>query len=256
MSAHPATTPAVAEWRQVLAVARLEMYSYVRSWPGLVFALFMPTTLLLLATAFWYPDDARQSAPPDMVVLSVLTSGLFSIGVAMTEQRKDGTLKTYLSSPLRARTYLAGQIVDRVSVTLVGNTVMIAVALLLLDIPFTGSALLFPVTVVLALATMLSFGFMLASRFRTVEAAGATSSGLFFVIMLASGYFTDVDTWYPAVVRVLDLLPFKPLVDVMRATWLDPRASVAIGDLAVVVVWFVVFAFAASRLFRWTPDDQ
>lgn len=255
------TTPrprstSVPEWRQMLAVTRLELTSYLRSYGGAAFALLMPTALVLVATWVWYPEEGRGSVVPDMAVLSVLASGLFSIGVAITEQRKDGTLKTYLSSPLRARTYLAGQVADRVLVTAVGNAVMLLVAWLAFDMTPAGNLALYAVMAVLSLATMLAFGFLLASRFKSIEAAGASSSVLFFVIMLGSGFFLNPDS-FPGWVQVaLDVLPFKPIVDGMRAAWGDPAFAGGLVDMLTVGIWLVVFWLLAARLFRWTPDDR
>lgn len=248
--------PGVPEWRQVLAVTRLEMTSYLRSYGGATFALGMPTLLLLIATWVWYPEEARSAVVPDMAVLAVLTSGLFSIGVAITEQRKDGTLKTYLSSPLRARTYLAGQVADRVVVTAVGNAIMLCVAWLVFDITATGALWLYGVMAMLALATMLAFGFLLASRFKSIEAAGASSSLLFFAIMLGSGFFMDPNRFPDWLQTAMNLLPFKPMVDGMRAAWADPSFSGGWLDMLTVGLWFIVFLLLAARFFRWTPDDR
>ncbi|OZF26175.1 ABC transporter permease [Rhodococcus sp. 14-2483-1-2] len=255
-TAAPRRPASVPEWRQILSVTRLEMTSYLRSWGGLLFVLLMPTALLLIALGVWYPTEARQITVPDMAVMSVLASGLFSIGVAVTEQRKDGTLKTYLSSPLRARTYLAGQVLDRVVVTFTGNIVMLLVAWLAFDITSTGSLLLYLVMATLSLATMLSFGFLLASRFKTIETAGALSSVIFFAVMIGSGFFMDPSRFPGWLKTVVDVLPFKPIVDGMRATWSDPDLAGVGVDMLIVSTWFVVFLVGAARLFRWTPDDR
>lgn len=252
----PRHRPGVPEWRQVLAVTRLEMTSYLRSYGGAAFALLMPTVLLLIATWVWYPEEGRAAVVPDMAVLSVLASGLFSIGVAITEQRKDGTLKTYLSSPLRARTYLAGQVADRVAVTAVGNGVMLCVAWLVFDITATGALWLYGIMAMLSLATMLAFGFLLASRFKSIEAAGASSSILFFAIMLGSGFFMDPSRFPDWAQTALNVLPFKPIVDGMRAAWADPGFAGGWLDMLTVGIWLIVFLLLAARFFRWTPDDR
>lgn len=247
---------ATSELRQVLAVTRLEMTSYVRTPGGALFALLMPTGLLLFATWLWYPREVWELAVPDMLVLTILASGLFSVGVAVTQQRVDGTLKTYLSSPLRPRTYLAGQVIDRVLVTLLGSVVMVVVAVLALGIDVPGNLALFFLCGLVCLAAMLSLGFLLASRFTSVETAGGSSSLIFVLVMLASGFFVDPDRFPGWVSTALDVLPFRAVVDVMRTAWLDPGFDGGWGRLALVALWAVVFLAAAARWFRWSASDR
>ncbi|WP_147681011.1 ABC transporter permease [Actinomyces ruminicola] len=244
-----------SELRQFLVVTRLEMTSYFRSPVGLLFGLAMPSALLYVAVTFWYPEQVRTFAVPDMAFLSVVTSGLYSIGVAITEQRGNGVLKTYLSSPLRTRTYLAAQVADRVVVVLVGNSVMVLVGTLGMGIPLQGELWRYALVLTTSLATMLSFGFLLASRFRSVETAGMVSSLLFFAIMFGSGIFSGLATMPGWIANILDVLPFRPIVEIMRRSWIDPGFS-GWAQLGLVFTWFLVFWIAASVLFRWTPNDR
>lgn len=253
---YPTARRTTSELHQIMAIARLEMSSYVRTVGGAVFALLMPTGLFLLATWLWYPPEAWDLAVPDMVVIVVLASGLFSIGVAITQQRMDGTLKTYLSSPLRPRAYLIGQVLDRVLVTLLGTVVMLAVAVLVRRVEVTGNLLVFLGCLLVCLATMIAFGFLLASRFTSVEVAGGSSSLLFLVVMLASGYIVDLSRAPGWVEGVLDVLPFRPIVELMRIGWLDPSFAGGWPKLGIVVLWLVIFLVLAARLFRWSTSDR
>ena len=244
----------VPEWRLVLAVARLEMTSYTRTVGGLLFALLAPAAILVVAVTFWYPAEVRDVAVPDVVSLSILSTGVFSIGVAITEQRKEGTLKTYLASPLSARTYLTAQVLDRLAVITVGNLVMVLLARLAYGIRPNGAPLVFLGVMVLAIATLLAFGFLLSGRFRTVEGAGAASTGLFMLGMFAAGFFADPGALAPSLVRILDLLPFKPMVDAMRGAWFGDQAL--LRPVVVLAAWAIVFSALAVRWFKWSPDDR
>lgn len=244
-----------SSWRLALAVARLEMTSYTRSPGGFLFALLAPTVIFLVAIMFWYPEEFRAAAVPDVAALSVLSTGLFSIGVAITEQRKEGTLKTYLASPLSKGTYLAGQIIDRVLVLFVGNLVMVLVAGFVYGLWPSGSPALIAPVFILVIATMLALGFALSSRMRSVETAGLSSAVLFGVGMLASGFFPlegRVPDW---VLTTMEYLPFWPMVGALRSTWFGELDGLA-TYLLVLGAWFVIFLLVAIAFFRWTPDDQ
>ncbi|SPT52786.1 ABC-type transport system involved in multi-copper enzyme maturation, permease component [Actinomyces bovis] len=241
--------------RLALAVARLEMTSYTRSPVGFLFALLAPSVIFLIAVTFWYPEEFRAAAVPDVAALSVLSTGLFSIGVAITEQRKEGTLKTYLASPLSKTTYLAGQIIDRVLVLFIGNFVMMLVAGLSYNLWPSGSPVLIASAFLLVIATMLALGFTLSSRMRSVETAGLSSTVLFGVGMIAAGFFPlegKVPGW---VLTSMEYLPFWPMVGVLRSSWFNKLDGLETYFL-VLIVWFLILFLASILFFRWTPDDQ
>lgn len=251
------TTPVRGQpsWRLVLAVARLEMTSYTRSLGGFLFAVLAPTVIFLVAANFWYPREYLAAAVPDVAGLSVLSTGLFSIGVAITEQRKEGTLKTYLASPLSKGIYLAGQILDRLVVLFAGNVVMMLVAGFGYDVWPRGSALVIVPVFLLVIATMLALGFALSSRFRSVETAGATTAILFGGAMLAAGYFPLEGRVPDLVLTVLEYLPFWPMAGALRSAWFGVHDGLAV-HLLVLGAWLAVFVVVAMRFFRWTPDDR
>lgn len=248
-------TSGLPAWRLALAVARLEMTSYTRSAGGFLFALLAPTVIFFIAVSFWYPEEYRAAAVPDIAGLSVLSTGLFSIGVAITEQRKEGTLKTYLASPLSKGTYLAGQILDRVVVLFAGNVVMMLVAGFGYGLWPLGSPLLIIPVFVLAIATMLAFGFALSSRFRSVETAGASSALLFGVAMLAAGFFPLEGRVPGALLTALEYLPFWPMAGALRSVWFGVHDGL-LTYVLVMAAWFVIFVLISIWFFRWTPDDR
>lgn len=241
--------------RLALAVARLEMTSYTRSPGGFLFALLAPTAIFLIAVTFWYPKDFQAAAVPDIAALSILSTGLFSIGVAITEQRKEGTLKTYLASPLSKTTYLAGQIIDRILILFIGNLIMVLVAGFVYGLWPTGTPALIAPVFLLAIATMLALGFALSSRMRSVETAGLSSTVMFGFGMAAAGFFPLKDKVPDWVITIMEYLPFWPMVGALRSTWFGMFEGLT-THLLVLGAWFVIFLLTAIVFFRWTPDDR
>lgn len=241
---------------QVLHLSKFEMASYFRSFGGILFAILMPTGMFLVAYHFWYPMEYRSFAVPDMAAIMILSSGIFSVGVAITQQRCDGTLRTYLASPLYPAAYITAQVLDRVVVFFLGNSIMVLQAFFIWNVDTGGNIFIFGLCALLALFTMLSFGFLLSSRFKSVEVAGGSASILFLAVMLASGFFVSTDGHPQWVQSVLGLLPFKPSVDLMRESWIGSNFNDLLYPLVVVAGWGVVFVVLASRWFRWSINGR
>lgn len=241
------------EIKNAWGVARLEMTTYTRSIGGLLFALFMPTGLFLLATWLWYPEPAWGLAVPHITTIVVLSSGLFSIGVAVTQQRLDGTLRTYLSSPLSRKAYFLGQVIDRITVTIVGIIILIVCARLFRGVFFDGNILIFLGCVLIALINMILFGFLLASRYTSVEVAGGSSSLLFIAIFMLSGYVSlPIPDWGR---EVISYLPFEPVVKLLEAGW-SGNFEGSWQNLGVCLAWSAIFLLLTIRFFKWSRNDR
>lgn len=250
------TLRAPSQLRLALATARMEFLAYRRSPAAVAFALLLPTVLYLVAVNIWYPVEGRALAVPDTLVMSVLAVGLFTVGIVLTEARQSGTLKTYLASPLSARAYLLGQLLDRLFIISVGNAVMVVVAAIGFDLAFTGSVPLAVLAAVLTTATALTFGFALSSRFGSVESAGGACSGIFFLSLLASGLWLERGDLPAVIGHVVDVLPFRPMVELSRHAWLGDATMPLGRSLLTVVAWLLAFTIVSVMTFRWTADDR
>jgi ABC-2 type transport system permease protein len=236
--------------RHSALLARFELVDYTRSVGALVYAVLTPTLVLLAVAELWATGDSRGELVPEVVGMSILATGIFSIGVAVTEERRDGTLKTFMASPISFASYLAGHVISRVLALLVGAGLMIIVAAMRYDAGPAATWPLFVVTVVVSTATMLALGFLLASRSQKTESAGAIGSLLFIAGLVT--VTVDADG-APLIVRwLLAAMPFEPMTTALRRTWSGDEIGAAAGDLGILVAWFGVFAGAASRLFRWS----
>lgn len=245
-----------SELRAVYSVTRLEMSGYLRSPSGVLFLLFLPTGLLITFDILWIPDDMSEVLVPSATSMALTIAGVFTIGVGITEQRRNGVLKTFLSSPLRAPAYITGQIIVRFVVIAVGIAVMLIYSSLVLDHTMAGNLLLFLSTVALALGMFLSLGFLIAARSKSIEAAGITAMIAFGIIMLLNGTVSalvDLPSW---LTTISGWLPFEPAQSSIAHFWASTDLSPASGDLLVVTGWFILFTVLSIWLFRWTPNDR
>lgn len=236
--------------RHGLLLARFEFVDYTRSVGAFAYALLTPTVVLIALAELWVPADARSELVPEVVSMAILATGLFAIGVAVTEERRDGTLKTFMASPIGFGAYLIGHIVSRVTVLAAGIAVMVVVALLRYGDAPASSWPLFLLAAVISTATMLSLGFLLASRSQRTESAGAVGT-LLFIIGIVS--VTIERATVPTVVSwLLAASPFGAMTDSLRRSWSGQELGAAIGDIGILLAWLAVITVVTSRWFRWS----
>lgn len=240
----------IEEARHGLLLARFEFLDYTRSVGAFAYALLTPAFVLVAVAELWVNEGSRADLVSEVVGMSILATGIFSIGVAVTEERRDGTLKTFMASPIGFLSYLIGHVLSRVTALVAGVLVMLAVAAIVYDVALTGAWLLFLAVAMLSTATMLALGFVLASRSQRTESAGAIGSLLFVVgIMTVT---IDPSTIPQAISTLLELLPFGAMSQALRESWAGEGVGAVSVDVAILACWFLVLSAGASRWFRWT----
>jgi ABC-2 type transport system permease protein len=236
--------------RHGLLLARFEFVDYTRSVGAFAYAILTPALVLILVAELWVPDGSRSDLVAEVVGMAILATGIFSIGVAVTEERRDGTLKTFMASPIGFVSYLIGHILSRVTALIVGIVVMLAVAVAMYDVAPARSWPLFLAVAALSTATMLALGFLLASRSQRTESAGAIGSLLFIVGIVTVSI--EPGSIPPVASSLLDVLPFGAMSEALRASWSGDGVAEIAGDASLLVGWLVVMTAAASRWFRWS----
>ncbi len=87
------------------------------------------------------------------------------------------------------------------------------------------------------------------------EAAPAMTNAATLPIFFISGVFIPDEQLPDWLARIGDVLPIKPLADVLVAAF-DPRvggAGIEAGELAILAAWGAAGLAVAVATFRWTP---
>ena len=66
-----------------------------------------------------------------------------------------------------------------------------------------------------------------------------------------SGLFVPIDALPPGVQAVARFVPFTYAVSLLRGAWLREPWSAHLGDIAALIVTFVVCTAVSAKIFRW-----
>lgn len=141
---------------------------------------------------------------PGIIGMTVLMSS-FMAGVSVVWDREFGFLKEVLVAPISRASVAIGKTLGAATVALIQGAIILLFAPLIgvsLS-PWTVLALL-PLMFLLA-ASMSSFGVLLATRIRSIEAFQAAMQMLMFPMIFLSGVFfplQDVPTWMTVLVNI------------------------------------------------------
>lgn len=201
--------------------------------------------------------EARSQRYIDFLVPGLLAFSLMQLSVAgsgynIVEFRRKGILKRLFVTPLRPRDFILGLVASRSLICLAQLAILLAVAILLLEVSVLGDPLSLLLTIVLGTAIFLCLGFCIGSFAKTQQTVIAIGNLVVFPQVFLAGVFYPVES-LPELIQPLGAaLPLAFLVDALRGVIIDGSALIAMPvEVAGLVIWLVISLALAVRWFRW-----
>lgn len=235
--------------RRILRHAGVEVVLLVRNGEQLLLALVIPIAVLVIGRLLEARIGSFQTLAPSVLALAIWSSGFTSVAIATGFERRYGVLERLAATPLGRDGLLLGKVLAIVLV-IVGQLIVLSLIGLALGWRprFTfASALETFAAIVLAIGAFVSLALLIAGRLRA-EVTLALAN-VIYVVLLAGGGLVLSAARYPLALRpVIELLPTGALGEALRSG----SAGVTLWwPLPVLLIWFVVAALAARKVFRW-----
>ena len=228
-------------------VARLEVDAALQRAAGRVDAL-APAELALAEKGSRYVDFLI----PGLLGMNLMSTGMWAIGFSLVQQRSGKLLKLFVAAPMRRWHLLAAQILARLVFLALEATILVAFAVVALDVPLRGSLVAFGAVAAFGAMTFVGIGLLVASRPRTIEGVSGLMNFVMFPMWIFSGVFFSYVRFPEAALPAIRALPLTALVDALRRVMLDGAGLVGVvPELAVLLAWGAVSFLAALKLFRW-----
>ena len=189
---------------------------------------------------------------PGLLGLNLLSIGLFSVGMVNVAYREKGKFRRLGVTPLPKWIFLLGQVLQRLTVSLVQSVLLLATGRFALGIQNQGSYPEFFLVVIIGTGAFMAMGFALSSLANTVEAYGAISNLVFFPMMLLSGVYFTLDSAPIWIQKAVIALPLSPYIKALRGIFNDGAPlSTYLPGLGLVLLWGVLCFGVAVKRFRW-----
>jgi ABC-2 type transport system permease protein len=252
--------------RLSIGQAIYNLRAYLRSARTVLLGVIMPVGLLvILSWVFAHQGEIAAAAGYQISAIAFYAGGLTAYGlmlgtftgvmVAVVSAREAGWLKRFRASPMPPGSYLAGQIIFNVVISMVLVAVMMTIAALAYNLHMRAISL-FAVFCYSLLGVFCFTAIALAiTRVITTPEMGS-SVGPFVTITLSftSGVFLPPDLLPHWLVNASNYLPLEPLAQSMQSalasttgSGFEPRTFVVLG------IWGIVSFIVALFAFTWQP---
>lgn len=189
---------------------------------------------------------------PGLIGFVLLAIGTIITSLGVVKERADGTIEQLAVMPLRPRDVIIGKIAPYFLVGVFDLVIITILGLVVFDVPFRGSILLFALGGLVFLFVALGFGVLISTVSRTQGEAIQLAIMVMIPQILLSGLIFPLQSMPIGVRWIAYLLPLTYFVMIMRGVFLKatPFHALDLPYLALFVMAVVVFGLAVLRFRR------
>ena len=191
------------------------------------------------------------------VGLPVLASVLIAVGAVLSLvtvisiYREGGILKRLCATPLRTQTILTAHVIVKLLLSAASLALMMLGGKRYYPVGLHVPLLGFTMALLISTWSILSIGFVIASIVPTARFAQPIGAIIMYPMMAVSGLFVPVESLPPALQTVAKVVPLTYVVALLEGIWKGDAWRAHVGDVAALLVVFVVCTVLAAKMFRW-----
>jgi len=184
---------------------------------------------------------------PSLLAISIAVLGFQVLPIGLATYRERGVLRRLSATPMRPASVLFVQLIINLVFATVGSLLLVALAVLLLDVPAPGHPLGFAAALVLGTAAVFAVGLLLAARAPRARTATGIGGIMFILAMFFGGVYLPKYLLPDWLIRVGDFIP--PGSGAFSDTWVG--SGLELVPLAAMAGIALAATATAARFFRW-----
>jgi ABC-2 type transport system permease protein len=253
-----------------LARGAVDLKQFFRSKEAVIFSFAFPAVLLvLLGSIFSGSADhpgvtASQVFSASMIAYGIVSTAFVTMGVGISIDREDGTLKRLRGTTITAPAYFIGKLILVLVATLAEVVLLLVTGVLVFDMPLPdepGRWLTFAWLLVLSVLACTLVGIAASALVKSARSAGVVLTVPVVVLQFLSGIFVHPITRLPQWMQTLSsFFPVKWMGQGFRSVFLPDTmtATEAAGSwqhgmtAAVLGAWCAIGLLLCLVTFRWT----
>ncbi len=196
-------------------------------------------------------NSFMQAGLPVLASILIAVNAVLSLVTIISIYREGGILKRLRATPLRPQTILTAHVLVKLLLTAVTLALLLLAGKRYYPVGLHAPLLSFAIALLVSTWSILSIGFLIASIVPTARFAQPIGAFILYPMVGVSGLFVPLALLPPVVRGVARVLPLTYAVSLMEGIWKGERWSAHRGDVAALVLVFVICSVLSSRVFRW-----
>lgn len=246
----------------------VELKQFFRAKEQVIFTFTFPAFILVLLGSIFdqaYPGGVTvgQVFSASMIGAGIVATSFLNLGIGVTLDRDDGTLKRLRGTPMPAAAYFLGKVVLVAVASLAEVVLLLVVGMLMFDVTLPTEPerwLTFAWVFALSIVSCSLLGIAISSFAKSAQSASAVTNLPYVGLQFMSGVYIPVSQLPDWMITVGALFPIKWAAQGFRSVFLpdsmmvqEAAGSWELGKTALVLgAWCVIGLALCLVTFRWT----
>jgi ABC transporter DrrB family efflux protein len=189
---------------------------------------------------------------PGVLGMNIIFGCLIGVGFVIIRYRKNGVLKRFKATPIRALEFISAQMFSRFFIMIFMSAIIFAGANLFLHFMMNGSYIDLIIITLIAILCHISLGLLFATRIKNDELAGGIMNILIWPMMLFSGIWFSLEGTPPVLQTVSKFFPITHFIEAARKIMLDGVNLFGVAENILVMLGMtVIFLGISAFIFKW-----
>jgi ABC-2 type transport system permease protein len=218
--------------------------------PVLVFLTLGRVASRTLATPSTAASGFIHVGVPVLASLLIAVNSVLSLVTIISIYREGGILKRLRATPLLPQTILTAHVIVKLILTAATLALMVLAGKRYYPVGVHVPFFSFTMALLISTWSILSIGFLIASIVPTARFAQPMGGLILYPMIGLSGLFVPVES-LPPIHALARALPLTYSVSLLQGIWNGDAWSAHVGDIAALVLVFVVCTALSAKIFRW-----
>jgi ABC-2 type transport system permease protein len=189
---------------------------------------------------------------PGVIAMNMMWGALFGIGFVIVRYRKMGVLKRLRATPVKPIEFLTAQIMSRLWLLLIVNTLIFIGMDFFLDFRMYGSYVNLFLVFTLGCICLICCGLLIAARISNEEVANGMLNLISWPMMFLSGVWFSLEGAHPWMQKFALILPLTHVIEAAREIMIDGAGLAQVSDhLLVLTLTSIILLLIGAKIFRW-----
>ena len=188
---------------------------------------------------------------PVLASILISVTAVLSLVTIISIYREGGILKRLRATPLRPQTILTAHVLAKLLLTAATLALMVLAGKRYYPVGVHAPLFSFTVALLISTWSILSMGFLIASIVPTARFAQPIGAFILYPMIGVSGLFVPVESLPPALHALSRIVPLTYSVSLLEGIWKGDAWLAHVGDVAALVVVFVICTALSAKVFRW-----
>jgi ABC-2 type transport system permease protein len=202
----------------------------------------------------WYNPEGVSAAyfVPGLIVVLVTMVTVLQTANTLVREKENGTYEQIIVSPISRLELMIGKIAPWAGIGALEIMTIATIGVLVFNVPFRGSLLLFALSSILYVTCTLGLGLIVSARATTVDAANQIAALIGFLpTFMLSGFVFPLSSMPVALQAISYLFPARYFMVIVRTIFLKGGGlDVLWPQVAALAVFATVIVILAASLYR------